>query len=82
MVAGAVEEEAEEELAEVVEAVVLEEREEEEVEVGASEEGEAAVVVSEGEDIKYNNCQKLQLISAISCVIYFYESETCFLSKS
>lgn len=50
--AGAVEEEAEEELAEVVEVVALEVREEEELEVGASEEGEEAVVVSEGEDIK------------------------------
>lgn len=54
-VAGAVEEEAEAELAEVVAAVVLEVQEEEEVEVGASEEGEEAAVVSEGEDINCNS---------------------------
>lgn len=42
-------------MAEVVEAVVLEVQEEEEVEVGASEEGEEAAVVSEGEDIKCNS---------------------------
>lgn len=59
-----VEEEAEEELAEVVEAVALEVREEEEVEVGASEEGEEAVVASEGEDIKY----QLTETSADFCV--------------
>lgn len=53
MVAGEVEEEEEAEVAEVAEAVVSEVEEE----VEASEE-EGGVVVSEGEDIKYNSWQR------------------------